>query len=233
MAYLYRHIRLDKNEPFYVGIGKDSTYERAHSNLSRNKHWHNISKKGYEVDILLEDLTWEQACGKEKEFIELYGRKDLNTGCLVNMTNGGDGLINPSLEVVNRIKNTLENTLQNRTEKEKIEISEKIKQSIRKTGKVRWEGQNHTEVSKQKMSLAKKGKKSLRKNYKCNLNTKKLIGNSLREYFSTLTKEELRLKYGSNSGVLRIHINNGKIRKFIKPEELSYYLSLGYKKGRL
>jgi len=21
MAYLYRHIRLDKNEPFYVGIG--------------------------------------------------------------------------------------------------------------------------------------------------------------------------------------------------------------------
>lgn len=23
MAYVYRHIRLDKNEPFYIGIGKD------------------------------------------------------------------------------------------------------------------------------------------------------------------------------------------------------------------
>jgi hypothetical protein len=23
MIYLYRHIRLDKNEPFYIGIGED------------------------------------------------------------------------------------------------------------------------------------------------------------------------------------------------------------------
>lgn len=28
MAYLYRHIRLDKNEPFYIGIGSDSNYNR-------------------------------------------------------------------------------------------------------------------------------------------------------------------------------------------------------------
>jgi hypothetical protein len=27
MAYLYRHIRLDKNEVFYIGIGKDKMVE--------------------------------------------------------------------------------------------------------------------------------------------------------------------------------------------------------------
>lgn len=30
---------------------------------------------------------------KEKEFILLYGRKDMKTGSLVNMTDGGDGLV--------------------------------------------------------------------------------------------------------------------------------------------
>lgn len=30
MAYIYRHIRLDANEPFYIGISKSNTnYKRA------------------------------------------------------------------------------------------------------------------------------------------------------------------------------------------------------------
>ena len=94
MAYLYRHIRLDKNEPFYIGIGSDEEgrYERAQSEESRTEYWHNIANKaGYEVEVILYDLTWEEACEKEKEFIKLYGRKDLKEGTLVNMTNGGQG----------------------------------------------------------------------------------------------------------------------------------------------
>ena len=31
MAYLYRHIRLDKNEPFYIGIGKMSRILKEHT----------------------------------------------------------------------------------------------------------------------------------------------------------------------------------------------------------
>jgi hypothetical protein len=43
MAYLYRHIRLDKNVPFYVGIGKsDLNFNRAYSNKNRNTYWKNI-----------------------------------------------------------------------------------------------------------------------------------------------------------------------------------------------
>lgn len=95
MAYLYRHIRLDKNEVFYIGIGSDNKgkYKRANSKYERNRHWKFITDKiKYEVEIILDDLTWEEACEKEKEFIKLYGRKDLNEGTLVNMTDGGDGM---------------------------------------------------------------------------------------------------------------------------------------------
>jgi hypothetical protein len=90
MAVLYRHIRLDKNEPFYIGIGKDK--KRAYIKNGRNPIWKKIIKKtDYEVEILFDDLTWEEACKKEKEFIKLYGRKDLNTGSLINLTDGGEG----------------------------------------------------------------------------------------------------------------------------------------------
>jgi hypothetical protein len=92
MAVLYRHIRLDSNQPFYIGIGK--TEKRAYSKKSRNDHWNKIAKKhGYKVQIMLDDLTWEEACQKEIEFIQLYGRKDLGLGTLVNKTDGGEGTV--------------------------------------------------------------------------------------------------------------------------------------------
>lgn len=91
MAVLYRHIRLDKNIPFYVGIGDSE--KRAYNKINRTKIWKNIAKKGYEVEILFEDLTWEQAIEKEKEFIALYGRRDLGLGPLINLTDGGEGTI--------------------------------------------------------------------------------------------------------------------------------------------
>lgn len=95
MAYLYRHIRLDKNIPFYIGIGNDTTYRRARTSNNRNKMWHNIvNKTSFEVEILLDDIPHEFAKLKEKEFIKLYGRKDLWLGPLVNCTDGGEGNTN-------------------------------------------------------------------------------------------------------------------------------------------
>lgn len=98
MAYVYRHIRLDKNEPFYIGIGSDDEgkYTRANEkNCRRNSHWHRIYKKTeIEVEILLDGLDYEKAKEKEIEFIKLYGRRDLGTGCLINLTDGGDGIKN-------------------------------------------------------------------------------------------------------------------------------------------
>ena len=91
MAYLYRHIRLDKNEPFYIGIGSDAEYKRANSINPRTKYWKNIiSKTEYRIDIVIDNLSWEQACEKEKEFIAIYKRKG-DGGILCNLTLGGEG----------------------------------------------------------------------------------------------------------------------------------------------
>jgi hypothetical protein len=96
MAYVYRHIRLDKNEPFYIGIGNQSNHKRAYdySKNRRNKIWLDIvAKTEYEVEVIFDEFSWEEACDKEREFIALYGRKDLKTGTLANMTDGGDGVV--------------------------------------------------------------------------------------------------------------------------------------------
>ena len=88
---IYRHITLDTNEIFYIGIGN---IKRPYSKHNRNKYWKNIvNKHGYEIQILKSDLTWENACELEKFLISWYGRQDNNTGILINMTDGGDGTL--------------------------------------------------------------------------------------------------------------------------------------------
>ena len=90
MAIVYKHIRLDTNEIFYVGISVGK--KRAYSSSKRNKLWHNIVNKcGFSVEISHDNLIWEEACVIEQYLISFYGRKDLGTGILVNMTEGGDG----------------------------------------------------------------------------------------------------------------------------------------------
>ena len=104
MAIVYQHRRKDTNEVFYVGIGKDRG--RAFSKIGRNYYWRNVVKKvGYESDVLIEGIDWNTACEIEKGLIEAIGRADIGIGPLVNMTNGGDGTINPSPAV--REKNRL------------------------------------------------------------------------------------------------------------------------------
>jgi hypothetical protein len=112
MAYVYRHIRLDNNKPFYIGIGSDDEgkYKRAHNKSKRSILWKRIlAKTEYKIDILLDDLSWEEACEKEKEFISMYGRLDNCLGTLCNHTDGGEGLLGniQSKETINkRIANT-------------------------------------------------------------------------------------------------------------------------------
>jgi hypothetical protein len=89
MAIVYRHIRLDTNEPFYIGVG--TSKDRAFRKSYRNKIWNDIySKSEIKIEILFSDLTKEQAIEKEKEFISYYGRINNGTGSLANLTDGGD-----------------------------------------------------------------------------------------------------------------------------------------------
>ena len=101
MAYVYRHIRLDKNEPFYIGIGSDENYVRARTKKGRNNLWRKIvSKTDYNIEILYEHDDYNVVKEKEKEFIHLYGRLDIKKGSLSNLTDGGEGVLGyvPSFE---------------------------------------------------------------------------------------------------------------------------------------
>lgn len=162
MAYIYRHIRLDSNKPFYIGIGEDlpkniGLYKRAYEVVNRNKFWVNITNKtDYKIDILLDNLTWKEACEKEIEFISLYGRKDLKKGLLVNLTDGGEGKkgVKDSLET-----KTKKSTSAKHPKSQKWKDSQSLSKKGKKRGVLPWLVNNQERNEKIKMS--KIGKPSL------------------------------------------------------------------------
>lgn len=94
--YLYRHIDLQNNIPFYIGIGKNDKYfyySRSKDKIARSKEWKEYVysiNSNYEIEILFETSDCSLIVSKEREFIKLYGRIDLETGTLVNK-DGGKG----------------------------------------------------------------------------------------------------------------------------------------------
>jgi hypothetical protein len=181
MAYVYRHIRLDKNLPFYIGIGTSKYYNRAYRYKNRSELWKKVAHKGgYEVEILMDNLTWEQACEKEKEFIALYGRINIKTGCLANLTDGGEGALNLVITKEHREKVAESNRNRVFTDEQKMKMSilmrernkdpelrakitngirnsEKAKLSARNTG-LKCKGRRLSEETKRKISDSHKKK---------------------------------------------------------------------------
>lgn len=85
--YVYMYLREDFT-PYYVGKGKNRRY----------KEKHNVPIPPLDrIRFVQTELTNEEAIILEKQLISEYGRKDLGTGILRNLTNGGEGL-NPGPE---------------------------------------------------------------------------------------------------------------------------------------
>ena len=120
--YTYAYLREDKT-PYYIGKGKGNReYKRSRNDIRPPKDKSRII-------FLKKNLTETEAFRHEIYMISVFGRKDLGTGILYNMTNGGDGSSGwvPSEEY-------------------------RKKMSEAKKGKT------HSEDSKKKMSVAQKGK---------------------------------------------------------------------------
>lgn len=212
MAYVYRHIRSDKNEPCYIGIAKDDNgvYRRANEiKKGRNAlHQNILNKTLISVDIIMDDLTWEEACEKEKELIMLYGRKDLGTGILCNLTDGGEGTSNKINSEESNLARSLK--LQGRKFSESTLIKMKESRNKRTDKRVDWSpsdeskeknriahlGKKDSELTKQRKSLAKKGKAAWNKGKKFKISEEALANVRARRAERKLIKLNQILQYG-------------------------------------
>lgn len=86
---VYLHKKAGTDEVVYVGIGSPS---RPFNFEGRSDFWKRVhAKYGIDVEVIHTGLTWQEACKIEIDLIAHYGRRDQGTGCLVNMTAGGEG----------------------------------------------------------------------------------------------------------------------------------------------
>jgi hypothetical protein len=93
MANVYRHRRLDTNKIFYVGISKDLKRPYAIGKY-RNNIWNKIvSKTNYDIEIIANNISYEDAIELEIFLISIYGKIYNKTGCLSNLTDGGEGTV--------------------------------------------------------------------------------------------------------------------------------------------
>jgi hypothetical protein len=229
MPCLYRHIRLDKNEPFYIGISTNN--KRAYDKVSRNKIWKDItSKTDYEVEIIYEHEDIYHIKQKEEEFIKLYGRINLNNGVLCNLTDGGEN--NSGRIVTDEMKKYLSEINKgeksvwygkkhSQETKDKISIGNKgkiVSQETRKKlslinkNKTYKKGFKLSEETKMKISLSKKGKDGT----PCSNSHKKILSQSKKEYWK-INKEK--------------HIGNNNVSKRKDVREKLSLASSGNKNG--
>ena len=81
--YTYAYLREDKT-PYYIGKGKENRIYSKQKNIKP-------PKDKSRVIYLKQNLTEEEAFKHEIYMIDVFGRIDLGTGILHNLTNGGDG----------------------------------------------------------------------------------------------------------------------------------------------
>ncbi len=171
--YVYVHRKKSDNEIFYVGKGR---FKRAYSRHGRNNFWKKVvDKHGYIVEFLLENITNEEACINEVKYISEFGRRDLGTGTLVNMTDGGDGVsigsipwnkgkklgepwnkgLTHSQETKDKISESKIGIKTNRDAWNKgLKYSEEAKESMR--GRIPWnKGLEHSDETKDKIREAR------------------------------------------------------------------------------
>jgi hypothetical protein len=146
--YTYAYLREDRT-PYYIGKGKG---DRAYK---RNRVGIQPPKDKSRIILLKQNLTEEEAFRHEIYMIDVFGRKDLGTGILINRTNGGDGV---------------SGLIHNREARERMSKSHKGKIRSEKTRKRMSEakkgennyiyGKSHSEETKRKQSEAKRGEKN-------------------------------------------------------------------------
>jgi len=143
---VYKWLRED-GSPYYVGIGNP---KRPYT----GRRLCGFPPPDDRIIILYKGLDWKTACEIERELISFYGRKDLKTGILCNLTDGGEGV--PGYKHTEDAKKKMSEVQTGK------KLSEDHKEKISKSGSGEnhyFYGKEHTKETKRKISEAKSGKK--------------------------------------------------------------------------
>jgi predicted GNAT superfamily acetyltransferase len=86
--YIYAYLRKKDFTPYYVGKGCSKRAWMKHNNVK--------TPNNKQLIVIMEfNLTELGAFALERRYIKWYGRKELNTGILLNRTDGGEGASRP------------------------------------------------------------------------------------------------------------------------------------------
>ena len=150
--YVYEWIRLDTNEPFYVGKGRGNRWKKL--TRGNNHHFNNIVNSiPIAVNILHDNLTEEIANNFEVWYIREY--RDIIGYELCNINDGGEGCAlvgknNPmygktlSEKHKKKIGKAISDVWDNKSEMEKKNHREKVSKSLK--------GRKHSEEHNKKVS---------------------------------------------------------------------------------
>jgi hypothetical protein len=151
MFYTYLWLRED-GTPYYVGKGSGKRASSWHGRVGK-------APKGYIVVYIAKDEA--DAFETEKLLIWYYGRKDLKTGCLRNLTDGGD---NPPRSTPQSIAKTTATKKGKKYPKQSASMKgnhnakgTKCSDENKKRLRVLFTGRGVTEETRRKVSESKKG----------------------------------------------------------------------------
>lgn len=172
--FIYLHRNPINQEVYYIGQGtlQNNKPTRAYSNKSRSIWWNNYTEKYGSpiVEIILINIDKETADLMEIYYIRKYGRKDINEGSLVNLTDGGDGNGPRSMEYKKEhsIRMSGENhPMYGRKHSDEwnlnssiAQIGRKLSDETKKKMSESRKGGKRNDETKKKMSIAQSGEKN-------------------------------------------------------------------------
>ncbi len=219
----------DEGICFYVGIGDR---KRPYTFIGRSRFWENYVKKHCsmgkpEVAIWHSALTWNQAVEHEKFWVAIYGRRDIGTGALVNLTDGGEGMANPSRETRKKISEANKGSKNpnwgkpsyNSGKPASRETCKKISEALKGEKHPLWRKQ-HSEETRRRIAEANKGRVLSKE-------TRQKIAKAAKEQIiSKETRQKMAMTRRGKEKGYSFHKQSNKYRARIQIKGKQKYLGL-------